>query len=202
MTRTLLLILVLSVSLPAAEPPEVRALADKVVRAAGGESKLLRLFRMKEKFHFGTAEEPPAGKNRSLRDSVLEPPRYWWLGSKERETIWGYDVWGWSLRPLVDPASQLSLLPAISENGRPALGIRVEKTVAPALDLYFDQESLRLVRLDWKNDTHRFSQWTEYAGFKYPSHCVSYRRKTGEPYFFHDIVSLEVLAELPPGLKR
>lgn len=57
-------------------PDVVKATVD----AVGGEAQLLRLFRMKERLAIG---DDPA-KIGSERVSVLEPPRHWWLGTKDR----------------------------------------------------------------------------------------------------------------------
>jgi len=56
--------------------------------------------------------------------------------------------------------------------------------------------------VDWRNDIFRFSEPKEYDGFKYASKCVLYKRDSGKPWFFHEIVSLERLKELPEGLKK
>jgi hypothetical protein len=36
----------------------------------------------------------------------------------------------------------------------------------------------------------------------YPAKCVGYKKATGKPWYFSEIVSLERLDELPEGLKR
>ena len=63
----------------AAEPETATLVAD-AVEAAGGEDKLLKLFRIKERLNVSSDPE----KKGNERVSVLEPPNYWWLGKKER----------------------------------------------------------------------------------------------------------------------
>jgi hypothetical protein len=70
------------------------------------------------------------------------------------------------------------------------------------MDIYFDKAESRLVRIDWRGHIHRFSEWKEHDGFKYPARCVGYRKATGEPWYFSEILELERLKELPEGLKR
>lgn len=53
-------------------------------RVVGGRDKLLKIFHMKELFHFGTKPEPAEGKTRSTRDSIFSQPDQWWIGKKER----------------------------------------------------------------------------------------------------------------------
>ena len=81
-------------------------------------------------------------------------------------------------------------------------GLRVTGSVTPALDMYFDKTNFQLDRIDWRNDIYRFSEWKEHDGAKYPSKCVMYRRNSGVPWFYHEIISVERLKELPSGLKR
>ena len=49
---------------------------------------------------------------------------------------------------------------------------------------------------------YRFSEWKDCDGTMYPSKCVMFRRKSGVPWFFHEILELERLKELPEDLKR
>ena len=60
----------------------------RVVEAVGGESKLLKLFRIEEIFHFGDQPEPAEGKKRSTRESVLEMPGLWWIISFGISSTW------------------------------------------------------------------------------------------------------------------
>jgi len=103
---------------------------------------------------------------------------------------------------LTDPASRLELIPDVVESDKPAVGLRVRGTVTPAMDLYFDKAESRLVRIDWRSDIHRFSDWKEHDGVKYPAKCVGYKKATGKPWYFSEIIELQRLKELPEGLKR
>jgi hypothetical protein len=183
---------------PAADPKPIIA---KAIAAAGGEAKLLKLFRIKERFNFG--EELAPVEKASTRTSVIEPPKYWWLGGKDRTGEPAkFDVWGWSLGILLDPESVIAVLPGVEENGKITLGLQVTGTVTPAMDLHFDPETHRLVRIDWVNDIYRFSDWREHDGAGYQAKTVMFRRASGKPWFYHEILELERLAALPEGLAR
>jgi len=185
-----------------AAEPEPKELIQKVVKAAGGEDKLLKLFRIKERL---AVSSDPNAKG-AERVSVLEPPKYWWLGKRERvaddKEPATFLVWAWTLGALTDAQSVIEAIPAVQEADRPAFGLRVKGTIAPPMDCYFDQAELRLVRIDWRADIHRFSDWKEHDGVKYPARCVGWKKATGKPWYFTEIVELERLKELPAGLKR
>lgn len=197
-------VLFLSVSTMAAES-DPKALVKEVVTAAGGEDKLLKLFRTRETVNVSSDPEKKAPE----RVSVYEPPKYWWTGNNERvkdekdsKEPATFLVWAWTLGVLSDPASKLELIPEVTESDKPAVGLRVSGTVTPAMDIYFDKVENRLVRIDWRSDIHRFSDWKEHDGVKYPAKCVGYKRATGKPWYFSEIIELERLQELPKGLMR
>jgi hypothetical protein len=182
-----------------ARPPS--EIAAQAIKAVGGEAKVLRLFRIKERFNMGpTLVAPDVAKTRV---SIIEAPRYWWLNGKDRtDEPAKFDVWGWSLGVLTDPATVLSELPGVEENGVTTVGLRVSGTIEPAMDLHFDPATWRLVRMDWSNDIYRFSEWREQDGTGYQSKTIMLKRKTLEPWFYHEILELEPLTELPAGLVR
>ncbi|CAN5826001.1 hypothetical protein BH11VER1_BH11VER1_24400 [soil metagenome] len=185
------------------QTPEAKLQIDKAVKAVGGADKLLTLFRIKEIFHSGETPDPAEGKKRSTRVSVIEPPLYWWLGTKDRaEEPAKFDVWAWTLGILTDPKSQIEVIPDIKDEGRTAFGLRVSGTVTPAMDLYFDTESNLLLRLDWRTDFYRFSEWKEHDGVKFASRTVIFKKATSKPWFYHNITEIERLKELPADLQR
>lgn len=177
-------------------------LVKQIVTAAGGEEKLLKLFRMKERL--AVSSDPQAKANE--RTSVLEPPKYWWLGKKERvkddKEPATFLVWAWTLGVLTDPATKLETIPEITENDQPAFGLRVSGTVTPPMDLYFSKSDDRLVRIDWRSDIHRFSDWREHDGAHYPAKCVGFKKATGKMWYFTEILELERLKELPGEYQR
>ncbi len=181
------------------------SLVKQVVAAAGGEDKLLKLFRTRETVNVSS---DPA-KKVPERVSVYEPPLYWWTGKNERvkdgskpDEPATFLVWAWTLGVLTDPGSKLEVIPSVVESDKPAVGLRVSGTVTPPMDLYFDKAESRLVRIDWRSDIHRFSDWKEHDGVKYPAKCAGYKKATGKPWYFSEIIELERLKELPEGLKR
>jgi hypothetical protein len=60
--------------------PDANALIQQVVTAAGGDDKLLKLFRIREQLNVSSDPE----KKGNERVSVLAPPKQWWVGKKER----------------------------------------------------------------------------------------------------------------------
>lgn len=199
----LLPILILAVTHMQAQTADPKPLIDKAITAVGGKDKLLTLFRVKELFHFGDKPEPAEGKKRSTRESVIEPPKYWWIGTKERaEEPAKYDVWAWTLGVLTDAQSKVEVIPDMTDEGRAAYGLRVSGTVTPAMDLYFDKETSLLCRLDWRGDFYRFSEWKEHDGVKYASRTIIFKKSGGKPWFYHEVTGLERLKELPAKLKR
>jgi hypothetical protein len=176
-----------------------KELVSKVVAAAGGEEALLKLFRMEERYNSGKERTSPG----TSRVSVVEPPNSWWIGTKERGTEPAkITTWAWTLGVLNDPKSKLEILPDITDGDKTLTGLRITESVDPAIDLYFDKSTYELVRVDWRNDIYRFSEWKDFDGTRYPAKCDMFRRNTGEPWFFHEIVAIERLIELPEGLKR
>lgn len=197
----LVVILTLAASVQA-QTGDPRPLIEKALTAVGGEARLLKMFRFKEIFHFGSTPEPAEGKKRSTRESVFSQPDRWWLGKKERgEEPAKDDVRAWSLALLVDETSKFELMPDLTDEGKTCAGLRVSGSVTPAMDLYFDQATGLLHRLDWRGDFYRFSDWKEHDGLKYASRTILFKKKDGKPWFFHEITELERLAELPEGLR-
>jgi hypothetical protein len=185
-----------------AAEPSASELVEQVVTAAGGKEKLLTLLRIKERLNVSSDPE----KKGNERVSVLEPPAHWWLGTKDRvkqdKEPATFLVWAWTLGALVDSQSKLETLPEISEGDQPAFGLRISGTIDPPLDIYFSRADSRLVRIDWRSDIHRFSDWKEHDGAHYPAKCIGYRKSTGKPWYFTEILELERLQELPTGLTR
>ena len=183
----------------AQESAAASELVQHIVKAAGGEEKLLKLFRMKEQFNAGATLKTPG----TLRTSVVEPPKSWWIGAAERgEEPAKITAWAWTLGALTDPESKIVTIAEVTENEMLVAGLQISGTIDPPLDMYFDKKTYELVRVDWRNDIYRFSDWKEYDGTRYPSKCVLHRRQSGEPWFFHEILEIERLPELPDGLKR
>lgn len=203
LTMTLTLCLLLHIPLTiVAEDSDANAMVQRIVSAVGGEAKLFRLFKITERLNVSSDPD----KKPNERTSVLEPPEHWWLGKKDRVVADKepaiYLVWAWTLGALVDPASKVELIPAILESEKPALSLRISETINPPMDLYFDQESSRLLRIDWRSDIHRFSNWKEHDGMWYPANCVGYKKASGKPWYFTEIIALERLESLPDGLQR
>lgn len=204
--RPLLCLLITFVGLTTEAPGQTagpKPLIEKAVDAIGGADRVLKLFRIEEIFHFGDKPEPDAGKKRSTRTSVLEMPGLWWIGKKERaDEPAKFDVWAWTLGILLDEKSKIEAIPDLTDEGRTAFGLRVGGTVDPAMDLYFDKETNLLLRLDWRSDFYRFSEWKEHDGVKYASRTVIFKKASGKPWFFHEVTKVERLQALPEGLTR
>jgi hypothetical protein len=191
----------LAACLTQAQSADPKPIVEKAIQTVGGKDKLLKIYRLKEIFHFGETPEPAAGKKRSVRDSILSQPDHWWINKKERGPDPAKDdARAWSLDLLVDEKSRFELIPEIVDEGRTCLGLRVTGSVTPAMSFYFDKETYLLRRLDWRSDFYRFSEWKEHDGLRYASRTVIFKIKSGKPWFFHDITELERLAQLPAGL--
>jgi hypothetical protein len=204
MRATFLLLTLLTASAPIlhAEPSaEAKALAAKAIEAGGGEAKLLRVFRMKERFNFGAEPADPA--KASTRESIVEAPQYWWLKGKDRDGEPAkFDVWAWTLVALTDAKTVMETIPGVEENGKTTLALRLTGTIEPAMDLHFDPETHRLIRFDWANDIYRFSEWREHDGAGYHAKTVMHKRKSNEPWLFHEILEIERLTAAPADLPR
>jgi hypothetical protein len=103
---------------------------------------------------------------------------------------------------LTDQASKIQLLPAIREGEHNLVGLRISESVSPPMDIYFRKSSHQLVRIDWRADIHRFSEWQDFGGVTYPSKCDGFKKNAKSPWYRCKILELETLAELPAGLKR
>ena len=92
-----------------ADETDVTERVKSVVKAAGGEEKLLKLFRFRERVIIGDTPPPVVTENEpGNRTSVVEIPDHWWIGSVKRDK----DkvrvlVWAWTLRILSDPKSKV-----------------------------------------------------------------------------------------------
>jgi len=186
-----------------AQTADSKPLVEKALTAVGGKDKLLKIFRIKEIYHFGNTPESAEGKKRSTRESILSQPDKWWINKKERGVEPAKDdVRAWSLDLLVDEKSKLESIPDLTDEGRQLLGLRVSGSVTPAMDFYFDKETSLLHRLDWRGDFYRFSDWKEHDGLKYASKTIIFKVKDSKPWFFHEVTEIERLAQLPEGLVK
>lgn len=184
-----------------ASAQEAGPLVDKAFAAIGGRDKILTLFRIEERFNAGEMALPL--DKATPRTSVIEPPRFWWVDGKDRQGEPAkFDTWAWTLGVLVDPKTKATVIPGAEEQGQRTLALRISGSVDPAMDLHFDPETHRLIRIDWREDIYRFSQWKEQEGFGYFAKTVMFRRDSGVPWFHHEITKLERLKELPAGLSR
>lgn len=203
MKKALPLIAILLSFTGSLQAEDAAAITAKALAAVGGKDKLLKTFRMDEVFHFGETPEPPAGKSRTKRSSIIEQPDHWWVGGKERgEEPAKDDVRAWTLDLLVDPKSKIESIPDITDQGKACAGLQISGSVTPAMKLYFDKGTSLLKRLDWRADFYRFSEWHEHDGLKYAARTVIFKVKTGKAWFYHDITAVERLAQLPAGLGK
>ena len=185
-----------------ATEPDPATIINPAIEAVGGRNKLLKLFRMKERLNVSPDPTKPGNE----RVSVCEPPGHWWLGKNDRvvkdKEPATFLVWAWTLGPLVDPQSKFETLPEIVDAERPVVGVRISGTINPSMDCYFDKETHLLVRIDWRADTVRFSEWKAHDGVKYASKVVGTKKATGKPWYFTEVLEVERLSDLPAGLAR
>jgi len=182
---------------------EPQPLVEKALAAVGGKDKLLKTFRIKEIFHFGSTPEPAEGKKRSTRESILSQPDKWWINKKERGAEPAKDdVRAWSLDLLVDPKSKIEVIPDLTDEGKNCFVLQISGSVDPAMKFYFDKETSLLLRLDWRGDFYRFSEWKEHDGLRYAAKTIIFKVKDSKPWFFHEVTELKRLAQLPVGLAK
>ena len=194
-----------------AEDTDAKKFVEHVVKTAGGEEKLLELFRFRERILVSAAPAAPVTPDEpGNRTSVVQVSGDWWLGKDKR----GKDkvrvlCWAWSLRLLLEPTSKVTTLAATTVTDKPTFGLRVSASIEEPIDLLFDKETRRLVAIDYTDTRHIFSEWrTTEAGHHYPSHVVGFRftnRAVGvlseTKWYQTDILELTPLADLPPELK-
>lgn len=171
-------------------------LVRKIIAAAGGPDNLLTTFRMVERFNSG-AEKAAPEKSQS-RTSILQPPMVWTVAGKERgEEPAKFVVWAWTLGIFRDPQTKLETIPGQAEEGKTTLALRASGSVKPAMDLHFDPQSLRLIRVDWRDDIYRFSEWREHDGTAFHAQTTIWKKTGSKPWFFHEVVTVERLTALP-----
>ena len=173
---------------------KTQALVEKAVKAAGGKEKLLRAFRWKERYVIGE------GKDGTIREATLRPPDGWFKGATNiasgnaDRSDKTYLVWAWTLAPLLEKDSKLTLLPDVQVDGKPAAGLRLTRIDRRDLSLYFDAESGRLARIDWRTYQITFDDWKEADGARYPAKAFV-KNKDGSLHLRTEFLELERLKE-------
>ncbi len=190
----------------------VKKLVEEVVATAGGEDKLLTVFRFRERVLItATPAEPVKKDEKGNRTSVVVVGGDWWIGTAKRDKDKVRVLcWAWSLRILLDPKSKIEPIPDTVVGETPTFGLRVSESVKAPVDLHFDKKTKRLVAIDETDTRHRFSEWKETKeGHKYPSHVAGHRftdRAAGKlqekQWYQTDILELTPLKELPAELKK
>ena len=199
--RTILFgLLALTYFTVSARADEARTLVDEAVKAAGGADKIPKIFRWQETWFLGDS------KTANPREAIVKPPGIWGQGGKNiatgnaDRTEKTYLVWVWTLAPLLEPDSKLMLLPESMVGGRPIQGVRLTRDQQKDIDVYFDKETKRLARIDWRTYQIDFDDWKEADGFKYPAQSYV-RRKDGPLHLRTEFLVLERLTELPKELQ-
>lgn len=184
---------------------------QEVVAAAGGEEKLLKLFRFSERVLISATATPLKPDDKSNRTSVVEVGNRWWVGTAPRDKDKVRVLcWAWSLRILLDPKSKVASIDDAQLGDQPAFGLRVTESVKDPIDLYFDKKDQRLLAIEYADTRHVFSEWKKTdEGHAYPSHVVGFRfadraaRKLNEKQWYQtDILDLTPLKELPAELPK
>ena len=175
--------------------------ANAAVKAAGGAEKLPKIIRWKETYF--TSE---TGKG-TPREAIVAMPDAWFQDGKNiaagnaDRTEKAYLVWVWTLAPLLDKESKLQLLPDSKLGAARIVGLRLSRDKQKDIDLYFEAETKRLARIDWRAYQVDFADWKDADGFKYPAKSFV-RQKTGALHLRTEFQLVEVLKELPAGLKK
>jgi hypothetical protein len=194
-----------------ADEQDAKKFVETVVKSAGGEEKLLKLFRFRERVLItATPAAPVTAEEKENRTSVVQVGGDWWIDKNKRDKDKVRVLcWAWSLRILLEPKSKVTTIAKTIVAGKPAFGLRVSESVKDPIDLLFDKESNRLVAIDYTDTRHLFSEWkVTTEGHHYPSHVAGFRftnRAAGtlneKQWYQTDILELTPLTELPPELK-
>ncbi len=182
---------------------ELPPLVEQVVQAAGGRDHLLHRFTIQERLNVSKDLEKPGDP----RESVFDGHEDWWFRSgkgawhKKKDEPATKLIWAWTLNALLDPSTKVETIPDIEDEGKTLVGLRLTQSITPEMDVYFDKSSLRLVRIDWRSDIHRFSDWQQHEGIWYPAKCVGFKKKTNKAWYISEITELRRIAELPDGLR-
>ncbi|MBC8290826.1 MAG: hypothetical protein H8E37_10970 [Planctomycetes bacterium] len=184
----------------------------QVIKAAGGEEKLLDVFRFHERVLITSTPTPlAAGDTKGNRTSVVKAGGGWWVGTNKRNKDKVRVLcWAWSLRILLDDNSKIEAISEIGVDEKPAFGLRVTGSVNEPIDLFFDRKSHRLTAIDYTDTRHIFSDWKETKeGHLYPAHVAGFRfadrnsRTLQEKQWYQtDILELVPLKKLPSELEE
>ena len=211
MKTILTLVLIATANIALAHDAETQQRIDQVINAAGGEAKLLKLFRFREKVLItATAAPEPNPDDKGNRTSTVEVGGKWWVGTAPRDKDKVRVLcWAWSLRILLATDAKIESLPESQIGDKTSFGLRVAAIIKEPLDLYFDTTSKQLLAIEYTDTRHVFSSWkkTE-AGHAYPSHVTGYRfadrkaRTVNEKQWYQtDLLEVTPLEALPEGLK-
>lgn len=195
-----------AVALQGSPPDTVPSRVEAVLAAAGGQEKLLKLFRLEERVLITATPTPLKPDDKPNRTSTVEVGGRWWVGNtlRDKDKV-RVLCWAWSLRVLLEPKSKIEMLPDATIGDAAVIGLRVSESVAEPIDLWFDAETKRLVAIDYTDTRHVFSELkTTDAGHRYPSHVTGYRfidratKTTSDNQWYQtDILSLVPLDSLP-----
>lgn len=195
-----------------AEDADAKKLIEQVVASAGGEEKLLKVFKFRERVLItSTPAAAVTADEKGNRTSVVQVAGDWWLGTKARDKDKVRVLaWAWSLRILLDPKSKVETITDTAINGKPVIGLRVTESIKEPIELYFDKDQKQLVAIDYTDTRHVFSEWKKTdSGLSYPTHVVGYRftnratRATNEKQWYQtDILELTPLQEVPAELLK
>lgn len=187
------------------------AFVDRVFKEAGGKENLPRNYRFVDRIWVNRdpAELAKPLDDRKPRNSYIAAPNLWWLsrGTKwvergEENAKWL--AYGWSLGVLDDPKAIVKPLPDLTdpETKVKMVGIQVSGAIDPAMDLYFDRESMLLIRLDWKREICRFSEPRDFGGYLLSTRCTGYRKNTGKPWYTSVVDEVERVDRIPENVSK
>lgn len=194
----------------AADEKGVGTLVADVIAQAGGEAKLLKNFRLRERVLIQETPAPPPRETDANRTSTIEVGGRWWIGAQKRDKDKVRILcFAWSLRILLDPSAKIAPLGEAKVAEKSALGLRVTDVAKDSVDLWFDKASLRLLAIDYTDTRHVFSDWAATAdGHQYPKHVVGYRfadvnakAVRDKQWYQTDLIEVTPLKDLPAELK-
>tara|TARA_R110002020_G_scaffold122560_7_gene278241 strand:- start:195 stop:506 length:312 start_codon:yes stop_codon:yes gene_type:complete len=81
---------------------------------------------------------------------------------EEKEKRAGHKIgWIWTLEAFTELQTNVEPIADIEETGKSLAGLRLSGSISAVMDVYFDKGTPRLVRIYWRSDIHRFSDWKQ-----------------------------------------
>jgi len=174
---------------------DTQFLIDKIIDHHGGKDQLL------DKFKFTETYETIQKKIPITRTSYVHPPYEWYVDNVEKITSEdkgqiGFNMWLWTLKPLLDKDAIIEQLQTQTVNGYECYVLKIKDIFIPYKTVFFDTKTLELRCLKYSNQTLVFSESEWFDKVRVPTRCVLYDSK-GEWSIRTKISNVTKLNSLP-----